>query len=385
MEYGNGINLTKNKIDMKKIQATLTALFFYFFATAQMDVPPNGGNPRAFISEEVGITSISVKYSRPDVNKREGKVYGDGNLVPYGFSTQSFVTNRNTAPWRAGANEATVVTFEHDVKVEGKDLKAGSYALFMAMGATDVTLIFSKQTEAWGTFYYKEEDDVLRVNVKPVVLDKSVEWLKYEFIEHKEKYCVIAMQWEKLSVPFKVEVDLDNIVLARLREQVTSIKNFNSTNMLQASSWCFNKNINLEEALTWAQRAVTGFQGQRSYVSMRNLAVGYEKLNRMPQADSVMNEALTLANPNQFTAYARILITAKRADKALEVMLASQKKNGDVFAVNNGLMYLYSAKADFKNALKFADKAMAQAPNEAGKKQIEGFIAKLKEGKDINQ
>ena len=354
-------------------------------ATAQMDVPPSGGNPRAFISEEVGITSISVKYSRPDVNKREGKVYGDGNLVPYGFSTQSFVTNRNTAPWRAGANEATVVTFEHDVKVEGKDLKAGSYALFMAMGVTDVTLIFSKQTEAWGSFYYKEEDDVLRVNVKPVVLDKSVEWLKYEFIEHKEKYCVISMQWEKLSVPFKVEVDVDNIVLARLREQVTSIKNFNSTNMLQASSWCFNKNINLEEALTWAQRAVTGFQGQRSYVSMRNLAVGYEKLNRMPQADSVMNEALTLANPNQFTAYARILITAKRADKALEVMLASQKKNGDVFAVNNGLMYVYSAKADFKNALKFADKAMAQAPNEAGKKQIEGFIAKLKEGKDINQ
>lgn len=371
---------------MKKIQSTLTALLFCAFASAQMDLPASAGNPRAFLSEEVGITSISIKYSRPDVNKREGKIFGEGStfLVPYGFNGPSFITGKNM-PWRAGANEATAITFEHDVKVEGKDLKAGTYALFMSTGATDVTLIFSKQAEAWGSFSYKEEDDVLRVNVKPVALDKSIEWLKYEFIEHKEKYCVIALQWEKLSIPFKVEVDVDNLVIARLREQVTSQKQFNSTNMIQASSWCFNKNINLEEALTWAQRAVTGFQGQRSYVSLRNLAVGYEKLNRLPQADSVMNEALTLANANQHTAYARILLASKRTDKALEVMQASQKKNGDVFAVNNGLMYAYSAKADFKNALKFAEKAMAQAPNEAGKKQIEGLIAKLKEGKDINQ
>jgi tetratricopeptide (TPR) repeat protein len=369
---------------MKKIQSTLTAFLFCSIVSAQMDVPPSGGNTRAFVSEEVGITSISIKFGRPDVNKREGKVYGDGNLVTYGFSTTSFITNRNTSPWRAGANENTAITFEHDVMVEGKPLKAGTYGLFMALAADNVMLIFSNQSEAWGSFMYDEKYDALRVNVKPVELDKSVEWLKYEFIEHKEKYCVIAMQWEKLSVPFKVEVDVDNIVLARLREQVTSQKQFNSTNMIQASSWCFSKNINLEEALTWAQRAVTGFQGQRSYVSLRNLAVGYEKLNRLPQADSIMNEALTLANANQYTAYARVLIAAKRADRALEVMLASQKKNADVFAVNNGLMYAYAAKADYKNALKFAEKAMVQAPNEAGKKQIEGLIAKLKEGKDIN-
>ena len=155
--------------------------------------------------------------------------------------------------------------------------------------------------------------------------------------------------------------------------------------MIQASSWCFNKNINLEEALGWAQKAISGFQGQKSFPSMRNLAVGYEKLNQLQQADSVMNEALTLANPNQYTGYARALITAKRFDKALEVMQASQKKNGDVFPVNNGLMYAYSSKLDFKDALKHAKKAFAQAPNEAAKKQIESFITKLKDCKDINQ
>lgn len=351
---------------------------------AQMDIPSSGGNPRAMISEEVGITSITIRYGRPDVNKREGKIFGDGNLVTYGFSSTNFLTNKNTSPWRAGANEATTITVEHDVKVEGKELKAGTYALFMAMGADQVTLIFSRETEAWGSFYYKEEDDVLRVNVKPQSLDKSVEWLKYEFIEQKEKHCVIALQWEKVSVPFKVEVDVDNIVLARLREQVTSQKGFNSNNMLQAAQYCLNKNINLEEALQWSIRAITGFQGQKSFITLRNLANAYEKLKRIPQADSTMDEALLIATANQYTAYGRQLIAQKRTDKAMEVLKASEKRYGDLFGVNNGLMSGYSAKGDFPNAIKYAEKALAQAPNENSKKQIEGYITKLREGKDIN-
>ena len=370
---------------MKKLKSLCAILLFTATAFAQMDLPASGGNPRATISEEVGITTITIKYSRPDVNKREGKVYGDGNLVTYGFSTQNFITNKATSPWRAGANENTIISFEHDVKVEGQPLKAGTYSLHMAMGADNVTLIFNTQSEAWGSFYYDEKYDALRVNVKPVALDKSVEYLKYEFVEHKEKHCVIAMQWEKLSVPFKVEVDVDNIVLARLREQITSQKGFNTTNMVQASSFCFNKNINLDEALGWAQRAVTGFQGQKSYVSLRNLATGYEKLNRLSQADSIMNEALTMATPAQYAAYGRSLITSKRVDKAMEVFNANKQKNGDVYFANFGLMFGYSEKGEYKKAIEHAEKEIAQASNDAAKKQLGDNITKLKEGKDINQ
>lgn len=367
---------------MKKLNLFIAICLAVNIAFAQMDLPPGGGNPRATISEEVGITSITIKYSRPDVNKREGKLFG--SKVPYGFSEQNNVSGKNDAPWRVGANEATTVSFEHDVKVEGKNIKAGTYALFMAMGADNVTLIFSNQNEAWGSFSYRPEDDVLRVDVKPVKLDKSVEWLKFEFTQHGEKHCVVAMQWEYVSVPFRIDVDVDNIVIAKLRKEMTSRKSFIPALELQAAQYCLNKNINLEEALAWSKNAITGPAGQKTYITLRNLATAYEKLNRIPEADSTMNEALLIATANQYTAYGRILIGQKRADKALEVFKASQKRYGDMFGVNSGLVNGYSAKGDFKNALKHAEKAMAQAPDENSKKQMEGFITKLKEGKDIN-
>jgi hypothetical protein len=356
-------------------------LFSVSKSFAQMDLPPSGGNPRATISEEVGITSITIKYSRPDVNKREGKIYGDGNVVTYGFSTTSFISNKNTSPWRAGANETTTIAFEHDVKVEGQPLKAGTYGLFMAIDADNVIIIFSNQTGSWGSFYYEEKYDALRVHVKPAALDKSVEWLKYEFIEHKEKYCVIAMQWEKLSVPFKVEVEVDSIVLAGLREQVTGQKGFNAFNMLAAAQYCVGKNINLEEALAWSQRAAL----TKTFSTLNNLGTNYTKLNRLTQADSTMNEALVFASPNQYMGYGRSLIPLKRLDRALEIFNANQKKNGDVYTVNAGFTSYYSARGDFTKALEYANKALAQAPNEGTKTIINGFIAKLKEGKDINQ
>ncbi|HEV8271499.1 MAG TPA: DUF2911 domain-containing protein [Chitinophagaceae bacterium] len=367
---------------MKKITAAFILLSAITTSvTAQMDLPPSAGNPRATISEEVGITSITIKYSRPDVNGREGKIWGDGKLITNGFTTQSFITNGNTAPWRAGANETTTITFEHDVKVEGQPIKAGTYGLYMAVWPEKVTIIFSKQSDAWGSFFYEDKNDVLRVDVKPVALDKSVEWLKYEFIEQREKYCVIALQWEKLSIPFRVDVDVDNIVLARMREQVTGQRGFTPLNLTAAANYFINKNIDLDEALAWSQRAANF----KSFTTLNTLGNAYTKLNRLKEADSTMNEALVFAVPGQFQAYGRSLITAKRFDRWHEVLNASQKKNGDVFMVNAGYMSYYSATGDFKKALDYANKALAQAPNDAAKTALNGNIAKLKEGKDINQ
>ena len=367
---------------MKKIFfAAIVLCLFVHSSFAQMDLPPSGGNARATITEEVGITSITIKYSRPDVNKREGKIWGPGNVVTYGFTSLNLATNQSNMPWRAGANENTQITFEHDVKVEGKDIKAGTYGLHMAVWPDKVTVIFSNQTDAWGSFYYDEKNDALRVDVKPVTLDNSVEWLKYEFIEHREKYCVIAMQWEKLSVPFRVDVDVDNIVLARMREQVTGQRGFNAFNMMNAANYFVNKNINLDEALAWAQRAAL----TKTWQTLSSLGNAYTKLNKLKEADSTMNEALNIANPNQYLGYGRSLIAAKRLDRASEIFNAAQKKYGDVYTVNAGWMSYHSAKGDFKKAMDHANKALAQAPNDQAKTTLNGNIAKLKEGKDINQ
>lgn len=368
---------------MKKILTSVAIMLVAFVATAQMDIPPNGFNPKANITEEVGITSINITYCRPGVKGREGKIWG--NVVAYGFASFNFNDNNMTSPWRAGANEATVISFEHDVKVNGKDIKAGSYAFFVAMGTDSAQLIFSKQAGAWGSFYYKEKDDVLRVTVKPVALEKSVEWLKYEFTEHQQKSCVIAMQWEKISVPFKIDVDVEKIVLARIKEEAIGVKGFVSANWLQASMYCFENNINMEEAIGWARRSITGQPfGQSGFDAYNNLANGYTKMNRIAQADSVMNEGLTIASINQYSSYNRMLIKSKRFDRALEIMLKAKTKFGDVYAVNNALSYAWSAKGDYKKALEYANKALEQAPAPYLKNNINNNIKKLKEGKDIN-
>jgi tetratricopeptide (TPR) repeat protein len=118
---------------------------------------------------------------------------------------------------------------------------------------------------------------------------------------------------------------------------------------------------------------------------LENLANGYEKLNRLPQADSSMNEALKFANLNQYITYGRTLIIQKRKDRALDILLGAKEKFGDVYVVNNNLSYAYSAKADYTKALVFANKALAQAGSPEAKTTVAANIEKLKAGKDINQ
>src|ERR1700754_4736093 len=175
------------------------------FAQAQLTSLPSGGNKRASVSEGIGITNVTINYSRPAVKKRDGHIWGE--LVPPGYVDQGFGPSKS-APWRAGANEATSIEFSNDVKIEGQPLAAGKYGFFVAYGADECTLIFSKNWSSWGSFYYKQDEDALRVKVKPVPADKSVEWLKYEFTEQTPSSAIVALQWEKLVIPFKIDVDV---------------------------------------------------------------------------------------------------------------------------------------------------------------------------------
>ncbi|HXB90875.1 MAG TPA: DUF2911 domain-containing protein, partial [Puia sp.] len=167
------------------------------FSTAQLTSLPNGGNKEAVVMERVGLTDIAIRYHRPGVKGRDGQIWG--KLIPVGYTDQGFGTSK-AAPWRAGANENTTIEFSSDVKIEGQDLPAGKYGLFIAYDPSECTIIFSRNSTSWGSFFYDPKEDVLRVKVKPVPIDYKVEWLRYEFMDQKENSATIALEWEKLSI-----------------------------------------------------------------------------------------------------------------------------------------------------------------------------------------
>src|SRR5471030_2854988 len=197
------------------LSAAIVPFLFAGAANAQLTSLPDAGNRRASVSEQVGLTDITIHYNRQHVKGREGHIWGQ--LIPAGYVDQGFGPSK-AAPWRAGANESTNIEFSTDVKIEGQPLAAGKYGFFIAYDPNECTLIFSKNSGSWGSFYYKPDEDVLRVKVKPVAADKSVEWLKYEFTDQALSSAVVALQWEKLVIPFKIDVDVAASQVASFRK-----------------------------------------------------------------------------------------------------------------------------------------------------------------------
>lgn len=370
----------------------ISTIFFLFLVisnsiVAQIhDMPPNGGNPKAVVSESIGITDISVKYSRPGVKKREGKVWG--NIVKYGFGNSSFISNQffsqTGAPWRAGANETTVITFEHDVKIENKPIKAGSYGLFFALWPDSCIVIFSSITTSWGSFYYTPQNDILRVTVKPQTTDFFTEKLKYEFLDQTDSTAILAMLWEKLKIPIAIYVDVSEKVINGFRQKLVGPGGFVYPAWTDAANYCFRRNLNLEEALEWSGRGINGFGGQKTFYSLSTKANILFRLNRPAEADSFMIQSMAYADANQMVGYGRSLLDRGKKKEAMDIFTDNYKKHGDVFTVNVGFARGHAGIGDFAKALAYAEKALKQAPNEQGKKAMEDWIAKFKEGKNVN-
>ncbi len=149
-------------------------------------------SPKATVIQTVGFTEVTIEYSRPGVKGRT--IWG--GLVPY------------SAVWRAGANEATKITFSTDVKIDGKKLKAGSYSFFAIPGQKTWTLIFNKVADQWGAFEYNDVEDALRIEVTPMHNNCWQEWLAYTINKSSDNKAVVMLEWEKLKIPFNVEVEI---------------------------------------------------------------------------------------------------------------------------------------------------------------------------------
>ena len=359
---------------------SMVALFAQVPYNAAM---PNGYTRKAMVSEQVGLTQITITYHRPAVKGREGKIWG--GVVHKGFTDQGF-GNRKPAPWRAGANENTLIEMDQDVKVEGQSLAKGKYALFIAYDSLECKVIFSKRTDAWGSFFYDEQENALVVTIKPQPTSTHVEHLKYEFTHQLPNSAVIALSWEKLMIPFRVEVDYLKQQFEALVTESQNPRGFTSQGLQLAANWCLQNNYGLEKGLEWAVLARNpGFPGDpSSFAALLTRSGLLEKLGKPDEAAAVIKTALPFGSAGQLQQLGRQLISKNKARAALEIFEFSYKKNPDQFITLMGMARGWSANGDFTKALDYANKALSLAPNELNKQAVQAMIEKLKAGKDIN-
>ena len=173
------------------------------FGLAQNVTTPRAASPAAEISQTVGLTDITVNYSRPKLTTAAGVDRGGqiwGQLVPYGFNKTPF-GKKGIIPWRAGANENTILSFSDPIVLEGKEVAAGSYGLHMDVQENGaVTVILSSNTSSWGSYYYDETEDVVRVQVQSKPTSKT-EVLTYAFVDFGTDYTVLSLKWDEKEIP----------------------------------------------------------------------------------------------------------------------------------------------------------------------------------------
>jgi tetratricopeptide (TPR) repeat protein len=371
---------------MKNCLSLLAIILFAapLFAQAPYNsAVPNGYTKKAAVSEQVGLTQVTITYHRPAVRGREGKIWGE--VVHKGFIDQGF-GNGKPAPWRAGANENTVIEFDHDVKIEGQILPKGKYGLFIAYDPAESIVIFSKRSDAWGSFFYDEKEDALRVKVKPQPMEKSVENLKYEFSNQTPNSAVIALAWEKLSIPFKVEVDYLKQQFEAFVAESQNPRGFTWQGLNIAANWTLQNDYQLEKGLEWATLATSPkFPGNpTAFPALATKALILDKLGKSDEAAAVIKTALPLGSVVELQQFGRQLLAAKKPRAALEVFQFNYDKNPNHFASLTGMARGLSANGEYAQALVFANKALPLAPNDSGKQAVQAMIEKLKAGRDIN-
>ena len=376
---------------MKKIVTIFLFMLITSWAIAQaLTQPPSGDNQKSKVIQWIGPVQVSIDYSSPDVHgsngeDRKGHIWGE--LVHYGYIDQGFGSSK-AAPWRAGANENTVITFSHDVKVEGKDLKAGSYGLFLALEKdAPWTWIFSKNTSSWGSYFYDPKEDVLRVTVTPQDAAYT-ENLTYGFEDRKSNSVISYLQWENKRVSLKIEVpNVNELYVSKMREELRSYPGFDYRNWSGAAQFCATNKINLEEALVWADQALSPrIGGVEEFSTLSTKANVLTALGRDAEAEVVMDKAIKIPNTpvGAIHQYGRGLLVADKKEKAMEIFQFNAKTHPeDKFTPNVGLARGYTALGDKKNAIKHWELAIKNIP-ESQKGSLsfyEGELKKVKESK----
>jgi hypothetical protein len=275
--------------------------------------------------QTIGVTDVTITYSRPGVKGR--KIWGDPTPAQSETKGEATLDNQNIRPkdaaivpwghaWRTGANEATQFVVTDDVLINGQKLPAGGYSLHTIPAKDEWTIIFNSVANQWGSFNYDAAKDTLRVKVKPEWVSDNKEWLEYWIDPVTDNTAQVNIRWEKVRVPFTVEVkDVTAVALAKARAFVAAAKPDDWNTPLQASNYAFSvpDRADAAEATAWLEQSI---KIKETYQNLSAKARLLAKLGNTRDAILVGEKAVVLGKaPNANTTSLEKTIAEWKAKK----------------------------------------------------------------------
>lgn len=330
---------------------------------------PRTPSPGAEVSQKIGISKVTINYSRPAVRNRE--VWG--NLVPYGWNVQGFGAG-NSAPWRAGANENTVISFSDDAMVAGKSVPAGSYGLFFVINKDNTgQVILSKDSRSWGSFFYTDKQDELRADISTNTIPFT-ELLTYDFIDNTKNSSTLVLNWEKKQFPVKIEFAVDDIVMKNAEEELKSTVGFNWQGPASAANYALQNKVNINQGLTWINLAIAQ---NKSFATLSTKSGLLTALGNTAEAEKIMDEASAISTENELNLYGYQLINAGNFDKAIAMLELNTKKFPKSANGWDSLGEAYFLKGDKKSAAGCFKKSLALNPPANVKANSEKYLKQI--------
>ena len=266
---------------MKAIALSMAALLT-ISATAQ-DLPQ--ASPLGKVEQVVGLTNISVTYSRPSAKGR--KVFGE--LVPF------------DAVWRTGANKATLFTTDGTIMIDGQKLEKGEYSLFTVPHQEAWEIIFNKNTELWGEGDRKEEEDVLRVKA-PSVKSNDTETFTVEFADVKDDKANLVLRWANTEVRLPMDAPATEQGIANIKKALSE-PDVKSGGYNGAARFALDRNVMTKEALEWATKSVSM---EKKYYNVHTLARPQAANGMNKEAVATAEESMKLAQEAKNEAYVKM-------------------------------------------------------------------------------
>lgn len=383
---------------MRIIKAILFALLLVAVGVAQerseLSQPPNGNNQKAEVSQWIGLVKVSVEYHSPRVhfppgNDRTGHIWGE--VVHYGFVDEGFGPTQ-AAPWRAGANETTTLSFSHDVKVAGHDVPAGTYGLLVDVEKDGPwNWILSRRSYGWGSYQYEPKDEVLRVAATPQDAPFT-EFLTYGFDDRRPDAATLFLQWENKRVSLPIDVpNVNELYVLHMRKELESWPGFDYQNWQGAAQFAADNKVHLDEALEWADKAIhSPFRGaalgHEDFSTLSTKAAVLTAMGRDEEADALMLTALDKPGAELIPVhqYGMRLLNAGKKEKALAIFKANAARHPEEkFFTYAGLARAYTALGDKPKAIANWETALKNVPpsQQANRARFEKALQDLKQAK----